>query len=178
MVEMPDQGEIQLDHFKDFSLGFSGHFHKRQRRGNMIYIGNAFPHNFSDAWDDERGMAILEWGSEPYYIKWDEQPTFRTLKLSQLITEPDSYLREKQYVKVTLDIDITFEEASFIKEKFTTSHNVREMILLPEKKEIVELSGVEIAKFETVDQIVSTQLINIQSETYDRNILLELYKTL
>jgi DNA repair exonuclease SbcCD nuclease subunit len=34
---------------------FSGHFHKRQANGNIIYIGNTFPTNFGDAGDKERG---------------------------------------------------------------------------------------------------------------------------
>jgi hypothetical protein len=32
MVQMPDHGEIQLDSFKNYELGFSGHFHKRQQK--------------------------------------------------------------------------------------------------------------------------------------------------
>ena len=63
MVQMPDHGEIQLDQFKRYELGLSGHFHKRQNKQNMHYIGNAFPHNYADTWDDDRGMMILEWGS-------------------------------------------------------------------------------------------------------------------
>ena len=59
MVQMPDHGEIQLSSFKSYELGFSGHFHKRQQQKNMVYIGNAFPHYYADAWDVERGMMVL-----------------------------------------------------------------------------------------------------------------------
>ena len=54
MVQMPDHGELQPKHFAHQDYVFSGHFHKRQNQGNIWYIGNAFPHNFADAWDDER----------------------------------------------------------------------------------------------------------------------------
>lgn len=37
---------------------FSGHFHKRQQHGNVIYPGNCFPHNYADAWDDDRGCTF------------------------------------------------------------------------------------------------------------------------
>ena len=56
MVEMPDHGQLNKDHFAAKRTVFSGHFHKRQNRGKIWYIGNAFPHNFADNWDDERGM--------------------------------------------------------------------------------------------------------------------------
>jgi hypothetical protein len=178
MIQMPDHGEIQLSSFKSYELGFSGHFHKRQQQKNMIYIGNAFPHNYADAWDDDRGMMILEWGGEPVYHSWPEQPTFRTVKLSQLIDEADTIIRPKQHLRVTLDIDITFEEASFIKEKFIADYDIRELTLIAEKKDIEINTNMDVQAFESVDQIVSNQIISIESDTYDKNILLSIYNSL
>ena len=60
MVEMPDVGGIQTDHFAGCGQVFSGHFHKRQMMKNVTYMGNSFPHNYADAWDDDRGMMVLE----------------------------------------------------------------------------------------------------------------------
>ena len=178
MVQMPDHGEIQLKDFQNYELGFSGHFHKRQRRDNMIYIGNAFPHNYSDNWDDERGMMILEWGGEPEYHTWPNQPTFRTVKLSQLIDEADVIIKPKQHLRVSLDIDISYEEASFIKETFMADYDIRELTLIPEKKDAEISTNIDIQAFESVDQIVSSQLVNIESETYDSKILLSIYNNL
>lgn len=178
MVQMPDHGEIQLDQFKGYDLGFSGHFHKRQSRNNMHYIGNAFPHNYADTWDDERGMMILEWGKQPVYKNWDNAPKFRTLKLSQLIDDADNILKSKMHLRVTLDIDISYEEASFIKEQFISNYDIRELTLIPEKKEVEINTNIDVQAFESVDQIVSNQLVNIESESYDTNVLLEIYRNL
>jgi hypothetical protein len=178
MVQMPDHGELQVDAFKGFELGFSGHFHKRQQNENMIYIGNAFPHNYSDAWDDERGMMVLEWGGTPVYHTWPDQPTFRTTKLSELIDNADAIIKPKQHLRVSLDIDITFEEASFIKEKFIADYDIRELTLIAEKKELEINTNIDIQAFESVDQIVSNQIINIDSDQFDKNKLLEIYHSL
>ncbi len=178
MVQMPDHGAIQLDHFQHFELGFSGHFHKRQRRGNMVYIGNAFPHNYADAWDDDRGMMILEWGKDPVYHSWPNQPTFRTVKLSQLIDEAGSIIKPKMHLRVNLDIDISYEEASFIKEKFLGDYDIRELTLIPEKKEVEINTEIDVQAFESVDQIVSNQLVSIESDTYDAKTLLAIYNSL
>ena len=178
MVQMPDHGEIQLDSFKSYELGFSGHFHKRQCKGNMHYIGNAFPHNYADAWDDDRGMMILEWGKQPTYHSWDLQPTFRTVKLSQLIDEADTLILPKQHLRVSLDIDISYEEASFIKEKFISEYDIRELTLIPEKKDIEINTDIDIKAFESVDQIVSSQIVNIQSDSFDPKVLLSIYNSL
>lgn len=178
MVQMPDHGEVQLSHFNKFEMGFSGHFHKRQNKNNMVYIGNAFPHNYSDAWDDDRGMCIMEWGKQPVYHAWEDQPKFRTLKLSQLIDDADTMLASKMHLRVSLDIDITYEEASFIKEDFMSRYNIRELTLIAEKKEVEINNNIDIKAFESVDQIVSNQLVSIQSDTFDPKILLSIYNSL
>ena len=179
MVQMPDTGELQVEHFKHQEYVFSGHFHKRQSRGKVHYIGNAFPHNFADSWDDQRGMMILEWGGQPKYIDWPDCPKFRTVKLSDLIDKKDSILKSKMYLKVNLDIDISFEEANFIKETFTNEYNIREISLIQDK---INLEGTfednPDSKFESVDQIVSEQLINVESEQFDKKLLLNIYNNL
>ena len=82
MVQMPDHGQLQRSHFQHQDYVFSGHFHKRQQNNNIVYIGNAFPHNYADAGDDDRGMMILEWGGKPEYITWPDQPIYRTASVA------------------------------------------------------------------------------------------------
>lgn len=178
MVQMPDHGEISLEQFQNYELGFSGHFHKRQNRGNMHYIGNAFPHNYADTWDDDRGMMILEWGGHPEYHAWPNQPTFRTVKLSQLIDDADKILKPKQHLRVTLDIDISFEEASFIKENYIGEFNLRELTLIAEKKVVEINTDIDVQAFESIDTIVANQIVSIESDTFNKNTLLEIYNGL
>lgn len=179
MVQMPDHGEIQRSDLDKPEYVFSGHFHKRQHNGNIVYIGNAFPHNFADAWDDDRGMMLMEWGGKPEYKSWPDAPKFRTIKLSELIDRKDDVMKSKMYLKVNLDIDISYEEANFIKESFIEEHDIREISLIQEK---VSMDGTiddnPDQKFESVDQIVTEQLVNIDSETIDSNKLLEIYRSL
>jgi DNA repair exonuclease SbcCD nuclease subunit len=179
MVQMPDHGELQASHFTHQDYVFSGHFHKRQSRGKIHYIGNAFPHNFADSWDDERGMMIMDWGGEPKYINWDNCPKYRHVKLSDLIDKKDTIMQSKMHLKVNLDIDISFEEANFIKETFTNDYDIREISLIQDK---INLEGTyednPDTKFESVDQIVSEQLINIESEQFDKKVLLDIYNNL
>jgi hypothetical protein len=178
MVQMPDHGQLQAGHFGHQEYVFSGHFHKRQSKGNVTYIGNAFPHNYADAGDDDRGMMILEWGGEPEYHSWPDQPTYRTYKLSQIIDTPDALLRDKMHCRVTIDLPITFEEANFIKEQFMPQYNLRELMLIPEKVE-VESTAVPIdINFESVDTIVMNQINAIESDSYDKSMLLKIYQDL
>ena len=179
MVQMPDHGEIQENHLHGFEKVFSGHFHKRQARGNVWYIGNAFPHNYADAGDDQRGMMILNWGEEPEFQAWPDQPKFRVYKLSDILENPAGLLVKDSHVRVHLDIDISYEEANFIREQFIPQHNLREMALIPMKLDQVsqDLAPGEL-KFESVDQIILDQIGAIESEFYDQKLLLEIYRNL
>ena len=179
MVEMPDHGEVKVESFGGFDQVFSGHFHLRQHKKNINYIGNCFPHNYADAGDSARGMMILDWGGEPEYHAWPGQPLYRVLKLSQVIDSAPQILVPNMHVRVELDIDISYEEANFIKDTFVQDYRLREMALIPVKSSAVDLDMApgEI-KFESVDQIVTDQLTNIESEFYDPKLLLKIYQNL
>ena len=178
-IAMPDHGEIQRTDLVGFEHVFSGHFHKRQTQKNVTYIGNCFPHNYADAGDDDRGMMMLEWGKEPEYHAWPDQPRYRVFGLSNVIDNAATILAPGMHVRVQLDIEISYEEANFIKETFIKDYGLREMALIPNKSGSVDtdMAPGEI-KFESVDQIVTDQITNIESEFYDNKLLLKIYQTL
>ena len=178
MIQMPDHGQLQGDHFVNQEYVFSGHFHKRQTKGNITYIGNAFPHNYADAGDDDRGMMILEWGGKPEYHTWPDQPVYRTFKLSQIIDNPDGLLKTKMHARVTIDLPISFEEANFIKETFMPQYDLRELMLIPEKVQVDSQATPIDITFESVDTIVMNQIQAIESDTYDKALLLDIYNNL
>jgi len=179
MVEMPDHGEIAAEHFGGFERVFSGHFHLRQQRRNITYVGNCFPHNFADAGDTERGCMILDWGSDPQFVSWPDQPLYNVWNLSHVIDNAATILKPNMHVRVQLDIEISYEEANFIRETFVRDYGLREMALIPNKRSALEedLSPGEV-RFESVDQIVTDQISRIESEFYDPKLLLQIYQTL
>ena len=177
-VAMPDHGEVSVDDFAGVESVFSGHFHIRQHKANVIYIGNAFPHNYGDAWDDARGMMLLEWGEKPEFIPWPEAPKYRTMMLSQLLEDPDKHLDDRTYMRVTLDKDVSYEEANFVKETFISKYGCRELGLIEDKSNITNVDITSEIKFESVDQIVCEQLLRFQSDVIDNKLLLEIYRNL
>jgi DNA repair exonuclease SbcCD nuclease subunit len=180
MVQMPDHGELRAEDFQHQSYVFSGHFHKRQQQGVVHYLGNAFPHNYADAWDDDRGMMILdrENNKEPEYLNWDNCPKYRTIKLSRLIDEADTFIKPNMYLRVNLDLPISYEEASFIKETFINQYKCREISLIPQKS-LEEISTqLDIQQFESVDQIVAGEIAAIDSDNFNKKTLMDIYNEL
>lgn len=178
MVQMPDHGLLKASDFEHQEYVFSGHFHKRQFGKNITYIGSPFPHNYADAGDDERGMMVFEWGGEPSFVSWPDQPVYRVYRLSQIVEKPEQLLKPKMHCRVVLDLPLSFEEANFIKETFIPEYGLRDLMLIPEKVEAEEGAEILDINFESVDTIVIGQIDAIDSETYDKNLLLDIYRNL
>lgn len=174
LVRMPDIGKATDADFQNFEAVFSGHFHKRQSANNVTYIGNAFPHNYSDNGDDERGMMILEWGQKPVYHTWDKQPTYRVFNLSEILDD-STIIKPKMHLRLIEDVSLNFEEYAVIKQSLIESYSLRDLTIVPSKKEITE-STTEIAPFEGIDSIVQNQINEITSDHYDKDMLLNIYR--
>jgi hypothetical protein len=141
-------------------------------------MGNCFPHNYADAGDDARGMMIIDWGEEPVFHSWPNQPIYRVYKLSDVLENESGLLLPDSHVRMHIDIEISYEEASMIKETFIPQYKLREMTLMPMKADQQEQSGPEGLRFESVDQIVMDQINAIESNTFDKKILLDIYTNL
>jgi hypothetical protein len=178
-VEMPDSVHaVHPDSFASQELVFTGHFHMRQQKHNIVYTGNVMPFNFSDNWDSDRGIMILEWGNDPEFVAWPGQPLFRTMKLSEMLNEPNRYLTSNLTARVTLDADVSYEEASFLRDNFVTSYGLRKVELVHQQKQEAtgEITG-DIT-FQSVDQIVMDGLMSVSNKGYDPAKLVEIYKAL
>ena len=121
---------------------------------------------------------ILDWDKEPEYKAWPDAPKYKTLKLGQLLDNPGKYLLPKTYARVTLDIEVSYEEATFIRENFLSQYDIRELSLIQQKLEDTEVNeNVEI-NFESVDTIVYSQLKAVESDFYDKDLLMDIYRNL
>ena len=95
--------------------------------------------------------------------------------LRELLGKPEEYLDENTHARIKLDVGISYEEANFIRETFAKQFNVRELQLIPIKEEEEAFEGTEV-QFESVDQIVISQLETIDSQIVDKEKLIELYR--
>ena len=178
MVDMPDHGGLNKTHFKNQEYVFSGHFHKRQFGENVHYIGNPFGHNYADAWDFDRGAMFLKWGGKPEYVNWTDGPKYMSTKLSCLADEPEKYLLPKAHIKAVIDVDLSYEEVNYMRETLIEQFNIRELKLLPsDSLRHTEDTELEIS-FESVDEIVVSQINSIESDEYNIERLVDIYNNL
>ncbi len=106
----------------------AGHFHKRQEQKNVTYIGNTFPMDYGDAYDEDRGMAVLDHTNNKIVFKNYEGPQYIKPNLSDLISEKVS-VKDNMFIDCKVDIDISYTEAQKIKEAYFESYDLREFKL-------------------------------------------------
>lgn len=162
---------------------FSGHYHRRQSKKNVFYIGNAFPADFSDANDENRGMAIYEFDSDDLvYIDWADCPKYIKTKLSDLLKSPKKVLDNNARVKVIVDQDITLTENNELRKLFMERFKLREIVLEEQDNTSVDLTDieqeVEDMKLEAVSDIVPELLKRVKSQKIDADKLVEIYRKL
>lgn len=171
--------------FKKPELIFSGHYHKRQIRDNIVYIGNAFPSNFGDAGDIERGMAILDVGKRDMeFINWSGCPGYFKTSLKKVV-EGEWVPRENSRIRCLLDLDITYNEAQVLKEEFVKAYNLREFAIeenVDEKKDAIAGGDAEeddSLDLSNINDMVENLLSKVtETTTISSEKLINVYRTL
>lgn len=161
---------------------FSGHFHKRQRGQNVIYIGNTFPTNFGDTDDTARGcMSYNHTTQEVSFFDWEDCPKYIKISLSEAL-DSDISIPTNARVQCLMDIPLTFEENMGLKQKFMEDYNLREFISCEPKdvSDAITDSGVDMEDIEnlTIDDLVIRMLESIDVDTIDNDVLVAQYQRL
>lgn len=176
MVEMPDHGMLNENHFMNQKMVFSGHFHKRQNKGKIWYVGNCFPHNFSDAWDDERGIMIWENRGVPEFKSWPNAPKYRVLNFSDVLSDPETLIDSNTWAKITIDVPATYEDIQFVKLMLEEQLGAKEIQIVTQKNQDLEDIDDMKVNFESVDSIVISHLDTIESNSINKQRLIEIYR--
>lgn len=170
------------DDYKDPKHIVSGHFHKRQAKNNVVYIGNTFPTSFSDADDFNRGMMIYDHDSDQMeFHDWEECPKYIKTTLSAIL-ENSVVLPPESRVKCIADVPIDFEESTYLKQKFMEDRKLREFTM-EESIEINEaLSNTQTdakytdIKLSSVNDLVVQMLNDIKTDHIDNQLLIKIYQ--
>lgn len=163
----------------------SGHFHKRQAHENIVYIGNTFPMDFGDAGDDNRGFMMYDHQKdEMTFEDWAECPKYRKTTLSELL-DPETrtnVLSLNARVKCMVDIPISFEESTYLREKFIEDYSLRELSMEETPDIQTALSDTETdidwdnEELSNVKDLVFKMLSNIETAHIDNELLIRLYQ--
>lgn len=163
---------------------FSGHFHKRQSKNNIHYIGNTFPMDFSDAGQVDRGMVVFDHATGAIeYTNWQDCPKYTKIRLTDLI-EDTSLIKSSARVKCIVDVSISYEESTFLRQKFLDDFQLREFSMEESQDLGDALRGTEIdisdddIKLDSVDDLVVQMINSIETPHIENAMLTQIYQQL
>ena len=96
-----------------------------------------------------------------------------------LVVAADDGVIPKDSIALLSKDEAKIRLAAYIKEKFAADYKLREITLIPAK--VTDLNDYTIQgniEFESVDQIVTGQLTNIESDKFNKSLLLDIYRNL
>jgi DNA repair exonuclease SbcCD nuclease subunit len=157
----------------------SGHFHKRQSSGNIHYIGNTFPMDFGDAGDFKRGMAVMDHVAGKLSFKdWPNCPKYIKVALTDLL-EGEVSITTNTRVKCIVDVPLSFEESTYIKQKYSGELKIREFTMEDAKETDASITDTEVSgdvnELDNVDELVLKMLQDIKNDRIENSKLIEIY---
>jgi DNA repair exonuclease SbcCD nuclease subunit len=178
-IVMSDKGELNSKLLMNPDYVFSGHFHKRQKKDKVVYIGNAFPHNYADIGDEnERGFMFLKWDEEPRFHTWPETPKYMNASLVYILNNL-GMLDSKTFLKIQIPSDINALDVAYVKETLLSYFKLREASLVFTNDVYDSIEGtiddMDNEEFESIDDIIITLLRHVESSTLDTEMLVDLY---
>ena len=158
---------------------FSGHFHKRQTKDNVTYIGNAFPIDFRDANDDQRGITIIDTKTSTVeFIKWNEQPLFYVVDYNEFIERVEQFGKTAK-VRVMIPNALTTTEYSQLEKlrtKLIEQQVINDVVFLERKTLTTDEKVKQINSGKPIEQTVVELLESIEQEEIDKKLLVKLFK--
>lgn len=186
--QVVEHASLSPEDFVGASVVFSGHFHNRQKivcdEGHTIlYTGAAFPHNYEDAGQRERGLTIIDTDSGDHVLHtWEEQPTFDYLSLDQL----EAFIAEgpspKRSVKIFIDNTTSSEDVRELRNFLVNELLYREVSF--SSRSVLEINNsMDSATVETlsVDNMVLSLLERLQDDNksnLDIKMLQDIYRNI
>lgn len=157
---------------------FSGHFHKRQAKDNVVFIGNCFPMDHGDVDDDDRGACVVDTDTDDiYFLNWEDCPKYRKFKLSEMADQ--NLAGAKIRAKCQVDVEVEYSELQSIREMMKEDLQLRDFVLEDCTKARAELlAGSEAdtsEEIENIDQAVIEMLRSVKDETIDGERLAKIY---
>lgn len=166
------QSHKELSHIKKI---YSGHFHMRQNKDNVQYIGSPFPFSYSDANDFERGFTVLHDDGKEEFVQYDHIHIL-SIDYKDFLDNDLSDISNKS-IRLIITEDIDDETLNKIKAKLELEvYRDTRILYQVNKQEEVLNQETDVSNVESVDDVVKQHLTNMSDvDGVDNKLLLKLY---
>lgn len=104
-MEIKDKNAFHPDFFSNYKKVFTGHYHKRQEKYNIEYIGSPYQLSFGEAGDTNKGFVVFEpsTGKEEF-IQYKNAPKYYEIDYDTLVNDGvEETDIQNSFVKIFID---------------------------------------------------------------------------
>lgn len=171
-------GEFNPADYSEVKRIFSGHFHLRQSKNNINYIGNCFSHDYSDSneWHN-KGFAIFDPDeNEIEYIEWEDAPKYCVCRASDL---DKLEIGNNMKLKLINNVGLEPKVLNQIQEELLALPQIKECLWYPENMVLTETDKVvDLKNIPDVNIMIGKMLSEMDMKNVDNNKLINIYNNL
>lgn len=173
------EGEYNPQDYNGPKRILSGHFHMRQEKNNITYIGNCFSHDFSDSNDwKNKGFAVLDTETnEITYYEWKDAPKYCVTDISKMNTI-DFNSNSNMYLQLNNDLNLKQDEVNQIKETLESLPNITQCLIVNHNTINYNTQSETIDTICNLSDFIVDLLLNIDMNNIDNTKLVKIYRDL
>lgn len=171
-------GEFNPADYSTVKRIFSGHFHVRQSKANVYYIGNCFSHDFSDSNDwHNKGFAIFDPDTnEIEFIEWEDAPKYCICRASEL---QKTEFGNNMKLKLINNMNLPPKTLNQIQEELLKLPQIKECLWYPENLLITESDKeIDLTNIPDVNIMIGKMLSEMDMKNINNNKLVTIYNSL
>ena len=178
------EGDFNPMAYREIRAVYSGHFHCRQQKNNIWYVGACFSHDFSDV-DDWKNKGFMIFDSEAEkdedlqtFFEWENAPKYMVIKASEI---KNIKIPNNTSVKIINDENKTQRQLNKIQSELQEKFNLNTCTVLPTDLDVSNLitEPVEVNKlFQSLDISILEMLKEVHYDNIDNELLMSLYRSL
>lgn len=172
------EGDYNPFDYQGPKMIYSGHFHQRQTKDNITYIGNCFSHDYSDngCWH-EKGFCVLDTITNTIqFVEWKEAPKYYVSNISTFLPSDDL---SNAYVRLINDKSIEPEIIVKLISDLKNTGRFQEIQVIPTELDLTgEEESVELKDIGNMNTIIPEMLSKVEMEGINSNKLISIYNNL
>lgn len=178
------EGDFNPMAYRDIRAVYSGHFHCRQQKNNIWYVGACFSHDFSDV-DDWKNKGFMIFDSEAEkdedlqtFFEWEDAPKYMVIKASEI---KNIKIPNNTSIKIVNDENKTQRQLNKIQSELQEKFELNACTILPTEVDVSNLitEPIEVNRlFQSLDISILEMLKEVHYDNIDNELLQTIYRSL
>ena len=173
------EGELEWKDYTSCKRIVSGHFHIRQERNNILYVGNCFGLNFSDENDwMNKGFCVLDLDTNTVdFVEWPDAPKYLKINLSDLASVMP-LLNDRIHLKIINNLGSTPSQLNEVLNILKEKYNVSDAVFVSEQLQEENQSVEKMEHISDINILITSLISSMSFEHLSTDRMISIYQGL